>query len=99
MHSSARLQYDIISFRWNGSYTKAKSRSESGAPRTICNLQSAICNPKEAAMNLLVTGGAGFIGSNFIRYWLERYPDDRVVNLDLLTYAGNVSSLSDIAAR
>ena len=35
-------------------------------------------------MNLLVTGGAGFIGSNFIRYWLERYPDDRVLNLDLL---------------
>jgi dTDP-glucose 4,6-dehydratase len=50
-------------------------------------------------MNLLVTGGAGFIGSNFIRYWLERYPDDRVVNLDLLTYAGNLSSLNDVAAR
>jgi dTDP-D-glucose 4,6-dehydratase len=50
-------------------------------------------------MNLLVTGGAGFIGSNFIRYWLEHYPDDRVVNLDLLTYAGNLSSLGDIAMR
>src|SRR6476660_5640161 len=54
---------------------------------------------KGAAMNLLVTGGAGFIGSNFIRYWLEQYPDDRVVNLDVLTYAGNLSSLSDIATR
>jgi dTDP-glucose 4,6-dehydratase len=50
-------------------------------------------------MNLLVTGGAGFIGSNFIRYWLERYPDDRVLNLDLLTYAGNLASLADVAAR
>jgi dTDP-glucose 4,6-dehydratase len=50
-------------------------------------------------MNLLITGGAGFIGSNFIRYWLEQYPDDRVVNLDLLTYAGNLSSLGEIATR
>lgn len=47
-------------------------------------------------MKLLVTGGAGFIGSNFIRYWLEKYPDDQVVNLDLLTYAGNLESLKDI---
>lgn len=50
-------------------------------------------------MNLLVTGGAGFIGSNFIRYWLERYPEDRVLNLDLLTYAGNPANLEDVAAR
>jgi dTDP-glucose 4,6-dehydratase len=50
-------------------------------------------------MNLLVTGGAGFIGSNFIRYWLDRYPDDRVVNLDLLTYAGNLASLDDVVVR
>jgi nucleoside-diphosphate-sugar epimerase len=50
-------------------------------------------------MNLLVTGGAGFIGSNFVRYWLERYPEDRVLNLDLLTYAGNLASLEDVVAR
>jgi dTDP-glucose 4,6-dehydratase len=49
-------------------------------------------------MNLLVCGGAGFIGSNFIRYWLERYSLDRVVNLDLLTYAGNPASLADVEA-
>jgi len=49
-------------------------------------------------MNLLVTGGAGFIGSNFIRYWLERYPEDRVLNLGLLTYAGNLANLEDVAA-
>jgi dTDP-glucose 4,6-dehydratase len=45
---------------------------------------------------LLVTGGAGFIGSNFIRYWLREYPQDRVINLDVLTYAGNLESLADL---
>lgn len=45
---------------------------------------------------LLVTGGAGFIGSNFIHYWLKHHPEDTVVNLDLLTYAGNLASLQDI---
>jgi dTDP-glucose 4,6-dehydratase len=47
---------------------------------------------------LLVTGGAGFIGSNFIRYWVGRHPDDRIVNLDVLTYAGNLENLADIEA-
>src|SRR5881396_2330427 len=46
-------------------------------------------------MRLLVTGAAGFIGSNFVRYWLERRPDDDVVAYDLLTYAGNRESLPD----
>ncbi len=50
-------------------------------------------------MNVLVTGSAGFIGSNFVRYWLERYPEDRVVGVDLLTYAGNLESLTDVEAR
>jgi len=44
-------------------------------------------------MNILVTGGAGFIGSNFIHYILKKYPDDRVVNFDALTYAGNLENL------
>jgi len=44
-------------------------------------------------MNLLVTGGAGFIGSNFIRHMLGAYPDDKIVNLDYLTYAGNLNNL------
>ncbi len=48
-------------------------------------------------MKLLVTGGAGFIGSNFIQYWLDKYPDDHIVNLDKLTYAGNLENLSNIA--
>lgn len=45
---------------------------------------------------LLITGGAGFIGSNFIRYWLENHPDDQITNLDALTYAGNLESLKDV---
>jgi len=47
-------------------------------------------------MNLLVTGGAGFIGSNFIRYMLEKYPEYRAINLDKLTYAGNLENLIGI---
>ena len=46
-------------------------------------------------MRLLVTGAAGFIGSNFVRYWHERHPDDHVVAYDLLTYAGNRASVPD----
>ena len=47
-------------------------------------------------MKILVTGGAGFIGSNFIRYWLKKYPADNIVNLDVLTYAGNLENLRDL---
>lgn len=46
--------------------------------------------------NLLVTGGAGFIGSNFIHYMLNKYSDVNIVNLDLLTYAGDLNNLSDV---
>ena len=48
-------------------------------------------------MKLLVTGGAGFIGSNFIRYWFKQHPKDEIVNLDKLTYAGHLSSTKDFA--
>ena len=50
-------------------------------------------------MKLIVTGGAGFIGSNFIRYWLEKYPQDHILNLDALTYAGNLANLSDVEKK
>lgn len=45
---------------------------------------------------ILITGGAGFIGSNFVHYWCKKYPGDRVVVLDALTYAGNLKSLADL---
>lgn len=47
-------------------------------------------------MKYLITGGAGFIGSNFIHYLLKKYPDCKVVNLDKLTYAGNLENLKDV---
>ena len=47
-------------------------------------------------MKLLVTGGAGFIGSNFILYWIKKYPDDKIINLDKLTYAGNLENLRSV---
>jgi len=50
-------------------------------------------------MRLLVTGGAGFIGSNFARYWSERRPDDHVVVYDLLTYAGDRRNVEDLGDR
>lgn len=46
--------------------------------------------------SLLVTGGAGFIGGNFVRYWAERYPADRIAVLDALTYAGNLATLGTL---
>jgi len=47
-------------------------------------------------MKIIVTGGCGFIGSNFILYWLEKYPQDEILNLDALTYAGNLTNLKEI---
>lgn len=48
---------------------------------------------------ILVTGGAGFIGSNFVHHWCRKYPQDRVVVLDALTYAGNLHNLDDLKAH
>ena len=49
-----------------------------------------------AKRNILITGGAGFIGSHVVRLFVQRYPDYRIVNLDLLTYAGNLANLKDV---
>jgi len=48
-------------------------------------------------MKILVTGGCGFIGSNFIRYFLDSYPNDLIINVDKLTYAGNLENLADLS--
>ena len=50
-------------------------------------------------MKLLVTGGAGFIGSNFIQYWIDKYPEDEIINLDKLTYAGNLDNLKNVESN
>jgi dTDP-glucose 4,6-dehydratase len=51
---------------------------------------------EHSPLRLLVTGGAGFIGSNFVHYWHNRYPQDYILNFDKLTYAGNIETLKDI---
>src|SRR5262245_21914167 len=59
--------------------------------------RAATCGRSRAAeMKLLVTGGCGFIGSNFIRHVLTEHADDRIVNLDKLTYAGNPANVADL---
>jgi dTDP-glucose 4,6-dehydratase len=46
--------------------------------------------------HLLITGGAGFIGANFVRYWKMHHPEDRIRVLDALTYAGNLQNLEGL---
>ena len=50
-------------------------------------------------MKVIVTGGAGFIGSNFVQHMVNKYPDYEIINLDLLTYAGNLENLKDVEKR
>ena len=50
-------------------------------------------------MNILVTGGAGFIGGNFVHHMVKKYPEDTIINLDLLTYAGNLETLKPVEGK
>ncbi|MRZ86044.1 NAD-dependent epimerase/dehydratase family protein, partial [Odoribacter splanchnicus] len=49
--------------------------------------------------NILITGGAGFIGSHLVRLMVNKYPEYRIINLDKLTYAGNLANLKDIEKK
>ena len=51
---------------------------------------------KRMSKTILITGGAGFIGSHVVRLFVNKYPDYKIVNLDVLTYAGNLENLRDI---
>jgi dTDP-glucose 4,6-dehydratase len=68
------------------------SSTEQAAPRGTKEAAGTL--PRKA--RLLVTGGAGFIGSNFVHYWLANHPGDRVAVLDALTYAGNLANLEPV---
>ena len=50
-------------------------------------------------MKILVTGGAGFIGGNFVHYMVDKYPEDMIVNLDNLTYAGNLETCKPVEGK
>ncbi len=55
-----------------------------------------IINNMRNLKNILITGGAGFIGSHVVRRFVNNYPDSKIVNLDKLTYAGNLENLTDV---
>src|SRR5215471_17729200 len=80
--------------------TKSSITCASTAPTSLPRLRPTTSRssawPSEA-MRILVTGGAGFIGSEFVRSTLARYPSDEVTVLDRLTYAGNLANLSPVA--
>ena len=57
---------------------------------------SSVVHKKNTMRNILITGGAGFIGSHLVRLLVNKYPDYRIINMDVLTYAGNLANLKDI---
>ena len=58
-------------------------------------MQSKKDNTKNSK-KLLITGGAGFIASNFVHYWIQNHPKDKIIVLDLLSYSGNINSIKSL---
>lgn len=84
---------------YNGRLSKREAGVVLGLDKENIDLLFGNFNQRNSfggARNVLVTGGAGFIGSNFIHYILAKYPHYKIINLDLLTYAGNLDNLRDI---
>ena len=78
--------------------TRTSSGSRRTAPRSRTTGASCRASSTGELVRLLVTGGSGFIGANFVRDQLARHPDRSIVNLDCLTYAGNPANLADLAS-
>ena len=79
--------------------TSARWRRSDSTPRTGGTRLRDVLERSTRMARLLVTGGAGFIGANFVHYWLGAHPGDRVVVLDALTYAGNLANLESVEGR
>src|SRR5688500_15641533 len=82
--------------RRRASFSRAICAGALGRPLRFC----ATPIRRDTSMeNILITGGAGFIGANFVHYWSRRHAETRVVVLDALTYAGNLSSIAPLIER
>ena len=60
------------------------------------NIKGIVLNVMEFKRNIVITGGAGFIGSHVVRLFVNKYPEYKIINLDKLTYAGNLANLKDV---
>ena len=60
------------------------------------NEKGIVHNVMEFKRNIVITGGAGFIGSHVVRLFVNKYPEYKIINLDKLTYAGNLANLKDV---